>query len=101
MHFEFSIKDHEHEFLNALHKDLGRSTFESVVAETGWVENDIVFTTRHLRKWAKDEKADDIDLMFKFMTPFIRKDPLGCVLIIGYDAPKKWKRPANFFFFAN
>ena len=43
-----------------------------------------MFATRNLKKWAKDEKAADIDLMFKFMKPVIRKDPLGCVLIIGY-----------------
>lgn len=46
--------------------------------------NDIVFTTRNLHKWVKDEKAPDIDLSFKFMNPKIRKDPLGCVLVIGY-----------------
>lgn len=46
--------------------------------------NDIVFTTRNLHKWVKDEKAPDIDLAFKFMNPKIRKDPLGCVLVIGY-----------------
>lgn len=32
----------------------------------------------------KDEKAPDIDLQFKLMRPRIRKDPLGCVLVIGY-----------------
>jgi beta-apo-4'-carotenal oxygenase len=49
------------------------------------LENDIVFITRNLHKWVKDEKADDIDLTFKFMNPKIRKDPLGTVLVIGCD----------------
>lgn len=63
--------------------DLGKPVFESGVAESGWLLNDIVFVTRNLEKWVKDEKAEDIDLTFKFMTPKIRKDPLGCVLVIG------------------
>ena len=49
------------------------------------MENDIVFISKNLHKWVKDEKADDIDLTFKFMNPKIRKDPLGMVLVIGYD----------------
>lgn len=48
------------------------------------MENDIVFVSRNLHKWVKDEKAEDIDLTYKFMNPKIRKDPLGMVLVIGY-----------------
>ena len=54
-----------------------------MIAESGWLQNDCVFVSRNLHKWAKDEKAEDIDLTFKFMNPKIRKDPLGCVLVIG------------------
>ena len=79
----YSLKDYEQDIINALSLDLKKPVFESVVAETGWVQNEIVFVTRNLRKWLKDEKAEDIDLMFKFMKPVIRKDPLGTVLIIG------------------
>jgi beta-apo-4'-carotenal oxygenase len=53
------------------------------LADIGWVENDIVFVTRNLEKWVKDEKAKDIDLTNSFVSPKIRKDPLGCVLVIG------------------
>jgi beta-apo-4'-carotenal oxygenase len=63
---------------------LNKPRFETEIAESGWLLNDIVFTTRNLHKWVKDEKADDIDLPFKVMRPKIRKDPLGCVLVIGY-----------------
>lgn len=64
--------------------DLNKPPFETEITESGWLLNDIVFTTRNLHKWVKDEKAPDIDLAFKFMNPKIRKDPLGCVLVIGY-----------------
>lgn len=57
------------------------------MAESTWLLNDIVFVCRNLHKWVKDEKAEDIDLTFKFTSPKIRKDPLGCVLVIGYVLP--------------
>lgn len=62
---------------------MNKPRFETEVAGSDWLLNDIVFTTRNLHKWVKDEKAPDIDLIFKFMRPQIRKDPLGCVLVIG------------------
>ena len=83
MTFFFSIKDHEEEIAEACAHDLNKPRFETEVSETGWLLNDIVFTSRNLHKWVKDEKAPDIELSFKFMSPTIRKDPLGCVLVIG------------------
>ncbi|KAJ5224466.1 Beta-apo-4'-carotenal oxygenase [Penicillium citrinum] len=79
----WAIKDHEEEIVEACAQDLNKPRFEAEVAESGWLLNDIVFTSRNLHKWVKDEKAPDIDLSFKFMNPKIRKDPLGCVLVIG------------------
>ncbi|KAJ5544746.1 hypothetical protein N7461_007050 [Penicillium sp. DV-2018c] len=79
----WAIKDNEEEIMEACAQDLGKPRFETGVAESGWIMNDIVYTTRNLHKWAKDEKAPEIDLTFKFMNPKIRKDPLGCVLVIG------------------
>ena len=79
-----SIKDHEEAIVRACALDLNKPRFETEIAESGWLLNDIVFTTRNLHKWVKDEKAHDIDLPFKVMRPKIRKDPLGCVLVIGY-----------------
>lgn len=84
-----SIKDHEREIAEALSRDLGKPLFETEISESGWLMNDIVFITRNLHKWVKDEKAQDIDLSFKFMNPKIRKDPLGCVLVMGY-ATSSW-----------
>ncbi|KAF7181642.1 hypothetical protein CNMCM7691_000939 [Aspergillus felis] len=79
----WAIKDHEEQIVEALAQDLGRPRFESEVSETLWMENDIVFVSRNLHKWVKDEKAEDIDFNYKFMNPKIRKDPLGCILVIG------------------
>ncbi|OQE43590.1 hypothetical protein PENCOP_c003G06781 [Penicillium coprophilum] len=79
----WAIKDNEEAIMEACAQDLHKPPFETNIGESGWILNDIVFTTRNLRKWAKDEKASDIDLTFKFMSPKIRKDPLGTVLVIG------------------
>ena len=77
------IKDREHLIKEALRRDLGKAEYESYLAEIVMLENDIVFVTKNLPKWAKDEKAPDIDLTYSLMKPTIRKDPLGCVLVIG------------------
>ncbi|KAJ5871444.1 uncharacterized protein N7529_003797 [Penicillium soppii] len=79
----WAIKDNEELIFQACEKDLNKPRFETNLAESQWLLNDIVFTTRNLHQWVKDEKATDIDLAFKFMNPKIRKDPLGCVLVIG------------------
>ncbi|KAF9243650.1 hypothetical protein DTO013E5_7159 [Penicillium roqueforti] len=79
----WAVKDNEEAIMEACTQDLNKPRFETNLAESGWLLNDIVFTTRNLHEWAKDEKANDIDLAFKFMNPKIRKDPLGTVLVIG------------------
>jgi len=58
-------------------------TFEASLAEAGWCTNDIIFVCDNLEKWMKDENAPDIDFSNKLMSPKIRKDPLGAVLVIG------------------
>lgn len=79
----WAIEDNESLIVEACKKDLGKGFFEAMVAEVAWVKNDIIFMTNNLQKWCRDEKAEDIELANKFMSPRIRKDPLGIVLVIG------------------
>jgi len=79
----WAIADHEADLLEACQRDLGKGYFEAMVSEVAWVQNDIVFVTKNLEKWMKDEKPADISLVNKFVSPRIRKDPLGVVLVIG------------------
>lgn len=79
----WTIKDHEAEILEACQKDLGKGYFEAMLSEINWVENDIVFMQKNLEKWMRDEKPADIPLTNKLVSPRIRKDPLGVVLVIG------------------
>ncbi|OJD12877.1 hypothetical protein AJ78_06592 [Emergomyces pasteurianus Ep9510] len=79
----WALKDREHLAAEALARDLGKSKYEAYVSEIAMTENDIVFAQKNVAKWAKDEKAQDVNLTFSLMKPKIRKDPLGCVLVIG------------------
>lgn len=53
------------------------------MTETGWCANDCIFVQQRLEKWMQDEKPEDVPFIHSFNSPRIRKDPLGCVLIIG------------------
>ena len=81
--FYWGVVDHEAELQEACMQDLGKGYFESMLSEIKWVENDLIFVQKNLEKWAKDETAPDIDWANKLMSPKIRKDPLGCCLVIG------------------
>lgn len=78
------IADNEPAIVEATKRDLGKSRYETYMTEIDWCKNDIIFVCNNLKKWAKDEPAPDMDLTNKFVSPKIRKDPLGAVLIIGY-----------------
>ncbi|KAK5043446.1 hypothetical protein LTR84_011982 [Exophiala bonariae] len=79
----WAMVDNEKELLEALDRDLRKSTFETYAAEINFITNEIIFATQSLHQWMKDETPADIALMDKLLTPKIRKDPLGVVLITG------------------
>ena len=79
----FRLRDNEAAICEALKQDLGKSEFESYVGEIEWCKNDILFMCANLKKWAKDEKPADIPFLHSILNAKIRKEPLGCVLIIG------------------
>ena len=81
----WAIDDHKEELVEACRRDLNKGYFEAMVGEVNWVQNDIVFQTQNLEKWMRDEKPADIAWTNRLVSPRIRKDPLGVVLVIGYD----------------
>ncbi len=87
------MKDNEAALVEACKRDLGKSAFEAYLTEIDWCKNDVVFVCNKLKGWAKDEKAPDIPLTNMALSPRIRKDPLGCVLIIGYAST--WEEHAG------
>lgn len=79
----WGLCDYTPALLEACKRDLNKSTFETQISEIEWCKNDIVFVTKNLEKWAADEKAPDMSFANKLMSPIIRKEPLGTVLVIG------------------
>ena len=80
----YRLVDNTPAIVEACKADLGKSVYETFLTEIDWCKNDILFVCNNLKKWAKDESAPDIPLMNKLLSPRIRKDPLGCILIIGF-----------------
>ena len=70
----WGINDNADALVEACKQDLGKPTFEASLAEVDWCKNDIVFVSKNLKKWMKDEPAPDIPLTYSFMNPRIRKE---------------------------
>ncbi|KAF2475341.1 aldehyde dehydrogenase [Lindgomyces ingoldianus] len=84
----WGLSDNKDLIIEACKKDLGKPTFETYLTEVSWCMNDIVFMSKNVARFAKDESAQDIPLTNRLFAPKIRKDPLGTVLIIGaYNFP--------------
>lgn len=78
------IVDNQEAFLSALHKDLHRSNFESLVADIGAVKAETLLQLKKIEEWTADENLEDASLLFgTFCRTRIRKEPLGVALIIG------------------
>ena len=80
----FRLVDNADAIAQACKIDLGKGHFEANLMELDFCTNTCIYCCDNLDKWAKDETAADIQLANKLLFPKIRKDPLGCVLIIGY-----------------
>jgi beta-apo-4'-carotenal oxygenase len=78
-----SLKDNVDLILEACSKDFGKPMQEAYTSEAGWLMNDCIFMDSNVKRWANDEKAADVPLTTKLMSPTIRKEPMGVVLIIG------------------
>lgn len=84
----WGIKDHEDELVEACKQDLGKPTYETYISEIDWCKNDVIFVTKNLAKWMKDESPPDIPLTNSLLSPRIKKEPLGNILVIGaYNFP--------------
>lgn len=76
------IKDNEDTILKALHSDLAKPKFESVLAEIEIVTNELAFAISNLSSWMKPQYVDK-NLATKLDDCFVRREPLGLVLVIG------------------
>ncbi|KAF3931955.1 Omega-crystallin [Dactylellina cionopaga] len=83
----WGFHDREKDVIAALHQDLRKPEHEALQSDGIWVKNAIIDTLADIDNWVKEEKLS-VDLLSKFASPVIRKEPLGVVLIIGaYNYP--------------
>lgn len=76
------MKENEAQILTALHKDLAKPKFEAVLSEVEIVTNELHFAIGNLSSWMKPEYVSK-NLATKLDDCFVRREPLGVVLIIG------------------
>lgn len=84
----WGVVDLQPQFIEALNRDLGQSTFEAYLGEIDFVLEDLRHTIKNLEKWVKEERVSDMNPAYFMMKHRIRKEPLGVGLVIGaYNFP--------------
>ncbi len=79
---QLMLEEHESDLLKALESDLGKSKAEGWLTELGYLNTDIDYTCKHLRKWMRGKRVSQ-PLMAWPGKSFLHPEPLGVVLIIG------------------
>ncbi|NJD31689.1 MAG: aldehyde dehydrogenase family protein [Gammaproteobacteria bacterium] len=79
---ERAMREHESDFADALHKDLGKCRFESVMTEMSFVEEEAKYARKHLRNWMKPTRVRT-PMMAQPGRSYIEPEPKGVVLIIA------------------
>ena len=77
-----SIQSHEQELMEALKADLNKSEFDAYITEIGILLEEIRFTMKHLKKWAKPRKVKS-SLAQIGSKSMIYPEPYGVTLIIS------------------
>ncbi|KAM4531013.1 aldehyde dehydrogenase family 3 member B1 isoform 1-T2 [Odontesthes bonariensis] len=76
------IRDNEEQIVDALHKDLAKPKFESILSEVEIVINELHHAISNISGWMQPEYVAK-SLATKLDDCFVRREPLGVVLIIG------------------
>lgn len=76
------IIKNEDNIIEALKKDLGKSSFESYATEIGMVYDELNLHIKNTKKWAKTEKVKTPIIHYPAKS-YIYKEPYGVALIIG------------------
>lgn len=76
------IKRYENEIHAAIKKDLGKSSFESYMCETGLVLSEISYMMKHVKKFAKEKKVPTPLVQFHSRS-YVKQVPYGVCLIMS------------------
>ncbi len=87
---KLAIIDFEEELYSALKKDLNKSKTEAYFSEIGFCLKEINDCLKNIEKWANVKKVKSNKLLFPISKAYIKREPLGVVLIIS-----PWNYPFN------
>jgi aldehyde dehydrogenase (NAD+) len=76
------IRHHEALILESLKSDLGKGDFESFVTEVGFIIEEIKFTVKNLKRWAKPKRVPTPITTFPGVS-YVKPEPFGVVLVIS------------------
>jgi aldehyde dehydrogenase (NAD+) len=76
------VEENEQAWMDALKKDMGRSAFETTVAETNYLIGEAKYTIKHLAKWMKHKRVK-APLVAQPGKAYVQYEPLGVVLNIA------------------
>ncbi|KAM3932806.1 aldehyde dehydrogenase family 3 member B1-like [Leptodactylus fuscus] len=76
------LEENKAQILECLKKDLNKPPFEVEISELSMVKSEINLALNNLSSWTKDEHVSK-NLVTALDSAFIRKEPLGVVLIIA------------------
>lgn len=76
------VKDNESRILGALAADLKKPPFEAFTAEVGFILDEIKYTIKNLKKWARPLRVAT-PLLFKLSQGRVYRVPYGQVLVFG------------------
>jgi len=82
-------EENEDLIVDALKKDLRKSKWESITAETGYLQNDLIVALANLDEWAKERPVKK-QLSTLMDRTVVRPEPYGVVLVMG-----AWNYPFN------
>lgn len=76
------IRDHESQINEAIRADLGKSSFESYMCETGLVLSELSYMIKHVREFS-GEKTVHTPLAQFHSRSFVKPSPYGVVLVMS------------------
>lgn len=85
-----ALIEFENELYLALKKDLNKSKTEAYITEIGFCLKEINDCIKNIEKWTSIKKVKSNKLIFPISKAYIKREPLGVVLIIS-----PWNYPLN------
>lgn len=76
------IEEHQEDIHKALRQDLGKSSTESLMTETGMILSEIKYVLRHLKRWMRPRRVPGSLSTFPGRS-FIFPEPYGVALILA------------------